>query len=294
MNTQTQSLDVFLTALAPSHEVRTARYSEATFKAFLEDRPTAITLASRGMFDVAELIGHSSELEALICHRRLVNRADGDITVITIEPNVALHVMHKSVQAILQETDWLMRKVLGKTFFALLPDFEATPDEEKKFQSIFRNLLAHSRHPFTSLPSAAPSARDIPKKERDRLIEVRRQMLDKVGSLTSDDLAAAAASTTTNASQYAADQRSAGAIFGVKFGKEWRYPAFQFNSKRHVRPEMKAVLAALTPDLQGWDRLHWFLAPHETLEGKTPLDLWKKSPLKVIEAAHTERWDGRD
>ncbi len=59
---------------------------------------------------------------------------------------------------------------------------------------------------------------------RDRLIDVRRQMLDKVGSLTSDDLAAAAASTTTNASQYAADQRSAGAIFGVKFGKEWALP----------------------------------------------------------------------
>jgi len=57
---------------------------------------------------------------------------------------------------------------------------------------------------------------------------------------------------------------------------------------------MKAVLAALAPDAQGWDRLHWFLAPHETLEGKMPLDLWKKSPLKVIEAAHTERWDGRD
>jgi len=150
------------------------------------------------------------------------------------------------------------------------------------------------RQPFTSLPSAAANARAIPKKGRDHLIEVRRQMLDKAGSLSSDDLAAAAESITTNVSQYAADQRSAGAIFGVKFGKEWRYPAFQFDSKGHVRPDMKAVLAALSPDLQGWDRLHWFLAPHETLKGKTPLELWKKSPLKVIEAAHTECWNGRN
>jgi hypothetical protein len=57
---------------------------------------------------------------------------------------------------------------------------------------------------------------------------------------------------------------------------------------------MKSVLAALTPDQQGWDRLQWFLEPHESLRGRTPIEVWKTDRNKVIEAANTERWDGRD
>jgi hypothetical protein len=143
-----------------------------------------------------------------------------------------------------------------------------------------------------SASEVAPDGNDA--SEREMLIRVRREMLSKVGAYSSEDLAAAAESTTKNPSQFAADQRSTGAIFGVRFGREWRYPSFQFDSRRHAFPEMRAVLQALSPDEQGWDRLQWFLEPHETLRGRTPLDVWKKNRKKVIEAANTERWDGRD
>ena len=129
---------------------------------------------------------------------------------------------------------------------------------------------------------------------REALIRVRRQMLDKVGSYSSEDLAAAAESITSNPSQFAADQRGMGAFFGVRFGREWRYPKFQFDARRHTIPEMKPVLRALFPDEQGWDRLQWFLQPNETLRGRTPLDVWGANRQEVVEAANTERWDGRD
>ncbi len=130
--------------------------------------------------------------------------------------------------------------------------------------------------------------------DREMLIRIRKEMLDTVGSYTSEDLAAAAASITSNPSQFAADQRSTGRLFGVRFGQAWHYPKFQFDSKRNTIPEMKDVLTALSPDPQGWDRLQWFLEPHERLKGRTPLEVWKADRKKVIEAAQTERWNGRD
>lgn len=130
--------------------------------------------------------------------------------------------------------------------------------------------------------------------DRERLIRIRKEMLEKVGSYTSEDLAAAADSITSNPSQFAADQRSTGRLFGVRFGQAWHYPKFQFDSKRNIIPEMKDVLTALSPDEQGWDRLQWFLEPHEKLKGRTPLEVWKTDRKRVIVAANVERWNGRD
>lgn len=128
--------------------------------------------------------------------------------------------------------------------------------------------------------------------DREMHIRVRRQMLEQVGSYSSEELAAAATSMGTNASQYAADQRKAGTIIGVRFGQTWHHPQFQFDSERRPHPEMKAIIAAL-PDDQGWDRVQWFLEPHEKLEGRTPLEVWKTDRKKVVEAANTEHWNAR-
>jgi hypothetical protein len=129
---------------------------------------------------------------------------------------------------------------------------------------------------------------------REKLRKVRREMLDKVGALTSEELAASSDSTSPNASQYALDQRKKGRIFGVRFGQKLLYPKFQFDTKRRILPEMKEILRALSPDEKGWDRLQWFLEPHEALKGKTPLEVWPSNRKKVLDAARTERWSGRD
>jgi hypothetical protein len=152
---------------------------------------------------------------------------------------------------------------------------------------------AFTYHSHVALKRAA-RANDEESSDREAQIRVRREMLTQVGSYSSEDLAAAASSTTSNASQFAADQRGLGKFFGVRFGQAWHYPKFQFDAKRQAIPEMKQVLAALSPDEQGWDRLQWFLEPHEKLKGLTPLEIWKTDRKKVIEAANAERWNGRD
>jgi hypothetical protein len=122
-------------------------------------------------------------------------------------------------------------------------------------------------------------------------------MLKSIGTFTSEQIASGLDSTSSNASQYAADQRSAGKIFGVRFGREWYYPQFQFDRSRkpiETFDEVKPLLAALSPDEQGWDRLQWFLKPHEALDGLTPLEMWNTDRAAVVKAASTERWNVRD
>jgi hypothetical protein len=192
---------------------------------------------------------------------------------------------------------------------AFVPALEWTSQHDKEIRSVFcdvivtsttggRKLLIETKRiprvtadPIT-LPKVTHDEDDA--SDREALIRTRRQMLDRVGSFSSEDLATAAESMTSNPSQFAADQRGTGELFGVRFGREWRYPKFQFDAKRHTLPEMKPVLKALSPDEQGWDRLQWFLEPHEVLRGRTPLEVWKTDRQKVVEAANTERWDGRD
>ena len=132
------------------------------------------------------------------------------------------------------------------------------------------------------------------RERRLALNKARTDMLRKAGTLSSEDVAAGTASTSSNASQCAADLRKAGRVFGVRSGQEWLYPEFQFDNRHRVLPEMEEIVAALSPDEQGWDRLQWFLEPHERLGGKTPLDVWKSDRTKVIAAARSERWNGRD
>lgn len=129
--------------------------------------------------------------------------------------------------------------------------------------------------------------------ERELLRDARRQLLRQVPSFTSEELASGGGSISDNPSQYALDLRSRGKVFGVRFGRTWHYPRFQFDAQRRAVPEMKVILDALSPDPQGWDRLQWFVTPHEKLTGQTPLSMWATDRQKVIDAARLEQWHGR-
>ncbi len=57
---------------------------------------------------------------------------------------------------------------------------------------------------------------------------------------------------------------------------------------------MRDIVSALSPDELGWDRLQWFLEPHQRLTGRTPLEVWAEDPKQVLQAAQSEHWNGRD
>jgi len=70
------------------------------------------------------------------------------------------------------------------------------------------------------------------------------------------------------------------------------FPAFQFADDGHPYPELKVILQRL-PDRQGWDRLQWFLSPHESLAGAPPVEVWHQDRRRVVEASRSEHWEER-
>jgi hypothetical protein len=307
--------DVYLNALVASNksmEVRTRVFSKSNLDSLLSEHPAAITFSRSGVLDAERLLAVYMKNHALfrpIIQSRRTNqwrcyeqRAD--------EKRFDLKVVVDN-RALLKRVVLLLKRVAKSStnapICALVPALEWTSQHDREIRSVFCDAIvttgavtlaigAKSNPGVTADPITLPEVRrdenDVD--DREALIRTRRQMLDTVGSFSSEDLAAAAKSMTSNPSQFAADQRGTGEIFGVRFGREWRYPKFQFDAKRHALPEMKTVLRALSPDEQGWDRLQWFLEAHEILRGRTPLEVWKTHRQKVVEAANTERWDGRD
>jgi hypothetical protein len=273
-------------------ELRTAAYSRKQLSAFLEEDPAAITLAPPGtgnaerLFNLFRLhweVFHSS-LES--DHRRqpwLVFAEHAN--ELLLEETIEREQLIRSVQS-------AARQPAGQTIVMI----RQTDD----FRSRLETLLKVLRRVIDARPS--PDARTAmqgtvgaQESDRDELIRIRKEMLEQIGgTFSSEEVALAAQSTTNNSSQLAADQRGSGKLFGVRWGREWRYPRFQFDGRRQLYPEMKEVLTALSPDNPGWDRLQWFLQPHEILKGRTPLQVWNSDRGKVIEAANTERWNGRD
>ena len=145
--------------------------------------------------------------------------------------------------------------------------------------------------------STEPSAEQLEAENHAALRKTREQMLERVETYTSAQVAAGCDSVNVNPSQFAADMRKANRIFAVRFGRDWRYPRFQFNHcSRPLEPfpEMRDVLTALVPDKRGWDRLQWFLEPNSVLNGRILLEVWSEDRSKVVAAARMEHWDARD
>jgi len=273
-------------------ELRTAAYTCNQLSAFLEDNPAAIALALPGTGNAERLLKlflvDTDVFQPLLESHR---KSDpwflfaGQADQLQLQQTVQHEQLLSSVQSVAQR--------LGGQTIVMIRQADV-------ISSRFDALLKALRRVIDSSPAQAGRASlqsSFPEGESDRqqLLRIRREMLERAGgTFSSEDLATAAHSTTINSSQLAADQRGSGKLFGVRWGREWRYPRFQFNSGRRLHPEMRDVLSALSPDPQGWDRLQWFLQPHERLNGRIPLQVWTTDRQKVIDAAGTERWNGRD
>jgi hypothetical protein len=291
---------LFLNALVASQglrELRTIGFSSENLEALLDERPAAITLSRAGLLAPERLLQAWEDQADLVTSVSVAPDAATRYCLFEVKTPVARELESNE----LVNPEQLKAKMMDiATRYALFPDAAAvwiivpelpstSPLAPETWRVLLRNVIAHSwAEPVRS------AANNGAESDRDALLRERQRMLDAVGTSSSEDLATAAGSATSNASQFAADQRSTGRLFGVRFGQAWHYPKFQFGDKGRVLDDMKAVLRALSPDDQGWDRLQWFLEPHEKLGGRVPLEVWKTDRRQVIEAANTERWNGCD
>ncbi len=287
MTQTTYYLSALVGADPEALEVRTKAFSADNFKALLAENPAAITCSMSEAVAPAQLLevfrrirlpaksGSGRPKQTFLCYAR---EAGADA------PHRVRSVSAAELPARLNQ---VRRPGVVVVAFVSEASVAACPSE-----SAVDVLVSDAIAP----PPAAPPPRSRNPDAANRLAvhAARDRMLATVGSYGSEDLASAWGSTTSNASQLAADQRKAGKVFGVRVGREWRYPKFQFDDARKPFAEMKAIVAALSPDERGWDRLQWFLEPHESLHDKTPLEVWPQDRSKVVEAARTEHWNARD
>lgn len=81
--------------------------------------------------------------------------------------------------------------------------------------------------------------------------------------------------------------RRNGELLGVWTGREYRYPAFQFDvtTGRAMVDRIRALLKLLPTDPSGWQQAAWMFQPHSRLNGRRPADAFTKQPDFVIELA---------
>jgi hypothetical protein len=281
-----------------SLEVRTTAFSAENLEALLGDEPAAITLAPEGALAPERLLhvfttrhfafrtphhADASHIDSIRRWRYYAKRSYEQV------PHLIRSVNSDDLKRQLFEARRHMRHAL----FAFVRE-EFMPETPSP-SGIDDVILEAMKPRYVRL--STPPGEQLELANRQALQAARQDMLKHVETYSSEQLASVLDSASTNASQFAADKRKSNTIFGVRFGRDWLYPRFQFDrAHTPLKPfkEMKDVLSALTPDARGWDRLQWFLEPHEALNGRTPLEVWSQDRGQVIQAARTERWDARD
>lgn len=102
--------------------------------------------------------------------------------------------------------------------------------------------------------------------------------------------------TAVDAENKLAILRREGNLLGAWVGAEklYRYPSFQF-CEHGLKKQMKALLSILPADNgSGWGRIQWFYTPHALLQQRTPADVFKDEPDKIVEVAERQYSEGRD
>ncbi len=129
----------------------------------------------------------------------------------------------------------------------------------------------------------------------ERLAEERERIIETVPMLDATQLARLRGSRAREHRALAQRWRDSGELLGVRVGREFRYPEFQFDPRSgQIRPQMTGILARVRAgedDPDGWRAMHWFFARAGTLGGERPWEVFPSSPDRVLMAAREEFFD---
>lgn len=134
-------------------------------------------------------------------------------------------------------------------------------------------------------PVAVATQKAAPR--RRAVLDARRALLNQLEWRTAREIRAALRSTSLSPWRRALRLRNGNRLLGVKYGRHWKYPAFQFDADGRIRPEIAVILPRL-PDVSGWIRLRWFLTPNAHFGGQTPMSVWRHDPARVARAIGCE------
>lgn len=141
--------------------------------------------------------------------------------------------------------------------------------------------LVDSLRPRTPIPAPATVRSAL------RNAELRTAFLERVGALTSAEVARVAGSTADNRHAIASRWRKDGRILGVPWGDQTLYPVFQFRDGA-PHPTVARVLRAFDGRASAWEIALWFVMPSAALPGEAAPVAFLDDPSRLEAAVRSE------
>ena len=116
----------------------------------------------------------------------------------------------------------------------------------------------------------------------------REELIAEFGLLSSAEVASRVGSRAKNRAALANRWKQEGKIFSVNHQGLVFFPAFQFDDNGQPLPVIAPMLATVGRQSTGWELALWFIAANGWLDGGRPVDLLRKEPEVVVQAADRE------
>lgn len=116
-----------------------------------------------------------------------------------------------------------------------------------------------------------------------------RAIESEFGLLDSTAVARLLGSRASNARSFTAEHRKAGKVLGIRRGKSYLYPSFQFDANGVVRLAIPTIIRLATgADWSSESTAIWLCSPSGWLADRRPVDLLETEPDAVIAAARAK------
>jgi hypothetical protein len=152
----------------------------------------------------------------------------------------------------------------------VVPEEEAPAEVSDEIPAEPEDPRARIESLIDAFTPKTPLARPSAVRAALRNAELRTAFLERVGGLTSAEVATIAGSNARNTSAIASRWRKAGRIFAVTWGDQVLYPVFQFRDGA-PHPTIARILAAFA-GASDWETAIWFATPSVYLDGRIPME----------------------
>lgn len=110
-------------------------------------------------------------------------------------------------------------------------------------------------------------------KWNDKEVEFRKKMISRLDTIKSTDVGKILYPTSKETRSSVSKRRENGELIGLKTGRDYHYPHFQFDEKQHrIREVVAYANTTMGADTDPWGVADWWETPSAVLNEKTPLE----------------------
>lgn len=110
-------------------------------------------------------------------------------------------------------------------------------------------------------------------KWNDKEVEFRKKMISRLDTIKSTDVGKILYPTSKETRSSVSKRRENGELIGLKTGRDYHYPRFQFDEEQHrIREVVAYANTTMGADTDPWGVADWWETPSTVLNEQTPLE----------------------